>query len=67
MIRYLKNHEINTEKWDECIMNAFNGIVYAYSWYLDIVHETWDALIEGDYERVMPLPVSEKCGVSYIF
>ena len=67
MIRYLKNNEINTEKWDECIMNSFNGIVYAYSWYLDIVHETWDALVEGDYERVMPLPVSEKWGISYIF
>jgi hypothetical protein len=67
MIRYIKNSEINTEKWDECIMNAFNGIVYAYSWYLDIVHENWDALVEGDYERVMPLPVSEKLGVHYIF
>lgn len=48
-------------------MNAFNGIVYAYSWYLDIVHETWDALVEGDYEQVMPLPVSEKWGIKYIF
>ncbi len=66
MIRYLKNSEIDTEKWDACIRASFNGIVYAYSWYLDTVHEKWDALVEDDYIRVMPLPVSKKWGVSYI-
>ncbi len=67
MIRYIKNSEIDTDKWDDCIRQSFNGIVYAYAWYLDIVHENWDALVEGDYERVMPLPVSRKFSISYIF
>ncbi len=67
MIRYVKNSDIDTDKWDDCIRHSFNGIVYAYAWYLDIVHENWDALIEDDYERVMPLPVSRKFGISYIF
>lgn len=67
MIRYIINSEIDTDKWDDCIRQAFNGNVYAYSWYLDIVHEDWDALVEGDYEQVMPLPVSKKFGISYIF
>ncbi len=66
MIRYVINSKIDTEKWDNCIKLSFNGIVYAYSWYLDIVHENWDALIEDDYERVMPLPGSRKLGVSYL-
>ena len=66
MIRYLKNSEIDAEKWDNCIKASFNGIIYAYSWYLDIVHENWDALVEDDYVRVMPLPVSKKLGVNYI-
>ena len=48
-------------------MHAFNGNVYAYSWYLDIVHENWNAIVEGDYERVMPIPASEKWGIPYIF
>lgn len=67
MIRYIKNSDIDTDKWDDCIRQSFNGIIYAYAWYLDIVHENWDALVEEDYERVMPLPVSSKLGVSYIF
>lgn len=67
MIRYLKNNEIDIKKWDQCISKAFNGNAYALSWYLDIVHEGWEALVEDDYQRVMPLTVARKFGVSYIF
>lgn len=37
---------------------AFNGMPYAYSWYLDIVAlGEWDALVYDDYAAVFPLPV----------
>jgi len=64
-IRFVKNTEIDNEKWDQCIQQSVNGIVYAYSWYLDIVCEGWNALIVGDYELVMPLPSARKYGVHY--
>lgn len=67
MIRYLKNNDIDVIKWDQCINKSFNGNVYALSWYLDIVHEGWEALVEDDYQRVMPLTVSRKFGVDYMF
>lgn len=54
-IKYLKHNEISKLKWDRCISQSFNGIVYAYSWYLDIVSYQWEALVLGDYEAVMPL------------
>ena len=66
-IRYLQNHEIEADKWDNCIAHSFNGLVYAYSWYLDSVCHEWHALIEGDYERVFPLIVKRKYGVDLIF
>jgi len=47
MIIYHKHHEIDRDRWDECIRKSFNGIIYAYSWYLDIVSPQWEALIEG--------------------
>jgi hypothetical protein len=31
------------------------------------VHEEWEALVEGDYERVMPLTGRKKMGVYYLF
>ncbi|MCK9448227.1 MAG: hypothetical protein M0Q41_04535 [Bacteroidales bacterium] len=67
MIRYLKHQEIDKTKWDLCIRNAFNGNVYAWSWYLDIVHQNWEALVEGDYVRVFPLTGNKRLGINYLF
>ncbi len=67
MIKLLKHNKIDKRRWDDCINKSFNGNVYALSWYLDIVHPNWDALIENDYERVMPLTQSKKYGISYMF
>ena len=67
MIRYLKHNEIDFIKWDFCISNAVNAYVYAYSWYLNLIAERWDALIEDDYISVFPLPCKSKFGIQYIF
>lgn len=48
-------------------MNSINSLPYAFSWYLDIVHDDWEALVEDDYLRVMPLTVSKKYGITYFF
>lgn len=65
MIKYLKNHEIDREKWDKCISSSPNSIIYAYSWYLDIVAQNWEALVEDDYVSVFPLPIKRKFGIKY--
>jgi hypothetical protein len=67
MIQYLQNKNIDRRKWDECIARSFNGIVYAYSWYLDIVSPSWDALINEDYKSVMPLTWRKKYGIKYLY
>lgn len=66
-IVYLKHNEINKYKWDKCISNAFNGIIYAYSWYLDIICEDWEALVQGDYKRVFPLTNGIKYNIPYLY
>ena len=67
MIKVLKHNKIDKTRWDDCIHKSFNGNVYALSWYLDIIHPEWDALVENNYERVMPLTCSKKFGLSYMF
>ena len=67
MIRYLVHKEIDFVKYDRCISESENSLIYAYSWYLDIVAENWDALVLADYEMVMPLTHRKKYGISYIF
>ena len=65
MIHYLEHNAIDKAKWDSLI--AEYGNIYAYSWYLDIVHPGWEALVEDDYQSVMPLTGGKKFGVNYLF
>jgi hypothetical protein len=65
-IRYLERREIDTIKWDDCIRNAPNGLIYARSFYLDAMAENWSALVAGDYQYVMPLTWKRKFGLSYL-
>ena len=65
MINYLEHNAIDKPKWDALIAEC--GNIYAYSWYLDIVHPGWEALVEDDYQSVMPLTGGKKFGVNYLF
>ena len=66
-IRYLPRAVINIESWDRCISHAPNGLIYAYSFYLDNMARHWDALVWGDYECVMPITWNKKLGISYLY
>lgn len=66
MPEYIQHKDLDKAQWDKCISRAFNGIVYAYSWFLDTVSPGWDALVENDYERVFPLTWKKKYGVYYL-
>ena len=70
MIQYLPHGKIDKALWDDCVAHAFNGLVYACSWYLDETHEGWEALVEEDggrYQAVMPLTGNRKYGIPYLF
>lgn len=65
MIQYLEHKDIDKKKWDATIAEC--GNIYAYSWYLDIVHPGWEALVEDDYQAIMPLTGGKKFGVNYLY
>ena len=67
MIKHLNRNQLNVEKYDNCISNAINTRIYAYSWFLDVVCDSWDVLVEDDYHAVMPLPKRKKYGIHYIY
>ena len=67
MIRYIQHEEIDKIKWDKCINNAPNGLIYGLYDYLDCMSKNWDALIFGDYEMVMPLTWNKKYGINYLY
>lgn len=65
-IRHLKHCEIDFDKWDASIHASPQGLAYHLSWYLNITNPGWEALVDGDYESVMPLPVRHKYGLTYL-
>ncbi len=64
---YIKHQDIDDKKWSVCIDKADNSRIYANIWHLDRTAEVWDALVLGDYDYVMPLPVRSKYGLKYIY
>lgn len=67
MINYIEHNSVDKERYDRCIGNASNGIIYAFSWYLDSVAPGWDLIEYNNYSAVMPLPKRKRFGISYIF
>ncbi len=66
-IRYLTREQIDVHAWDKCIHHSPNGLIYAYSYYLDAMADHWDALVFYNYDAVMPLPWRKKAGVHYLY
>lgn len=67
MISYLTHSQIDKSRWDECVTKCPDALPYVWSWYLDVVHPGWEALVEDDYQAVMPLCSNKKFGISYLF
>jgi hypothetical protein len=70
-IQYLTHRQIDKEKWNRCIDTATNGLIYAYSFYLDCMAQKWDALVitgkNNEYDVVMPLTWNRKFGINYLY
>lgn len=66
-IRYIDRRDIDIVKWDRCVSEATNGLIYAYSYYLDKMSPQWHGLVMDDYESVMPLTWNKKYGLHYLY
>ncbi|MCF2447497.1 GNAT family N-acetyltransferase [Dyadobacter sp. CY345] len=59
----LSRNEIDDVLWNELVKNSQQQIIYAYSWYLDVVCDHWQAFVwpsVEDYQVIMPLPFKRK-------
>lgn len=57
--------EIDVTRWDELITQSPQSVIYAQSFYLDIVCNEWSALVwpsATDYQILMPVPTRRKLG-----
>lgn len=61
-LKYLTHHQIDKERWDSAIKDSQNRLLYALSWYLDIVSPNWEAIVSDNYKIVMPLTIKDVNG-----
>jgi hypothetical protein len=66
-IRYIAHADLDRNKWDQCVNDSPNGLIYAYSFYLDRMSSHWDALVLGDYTSIMPLTWKSRAGIHYLY
>lgn len=66
-VEYVRYKDIDKEKWDACIDNSVNSLIYGKSFYLDNLAQNWDGIILNDYEAVMPLTWKKKWGIRYLY
>ena len=67
MIRLIHSTSLDVQKYDTCISESQQSLVYAYSWYLDIVCDSWSVLVLDDYMAVMPIPHRKKYFIHYVY
>ena len=69
MIRFLQHSEIDPEKWNQAVRNSLSPNVLAEYELLNLLTDgdTWHALVEDDYEAVMPLPTRKKGVLKYVY
>lgn len=65
-VRIISKDELERDRWNGCVHYANNGNIFGYKWYLDAIAKDWDALVEGNYESVMPLMYSAHKGKKHM-
>lgn len=67
MIKRLKYHEIDFEKYTQCLENSEQRKYSATKDFLDITgNKSWELLVYKDYEAIMPIPFVKKYGIRIV-
>lgn len=56
MYQYVPFDDIDRQKWESTMHYSPNGNIFGQYWYLKAVFREWGAIIEDDYETILPLP-----------
>lgn len=66
MIRRLKYHEIDFEKYTKCLESSEQRNWYARKEVLDELSGNWEVLVYEDYKAVLPVPLHQKFGFTFV-
>lgn len=64
-IKILAAKHIDKNKWDHCVAENSNGLIYSSTAYLDAMAKNWHGVVVDDYAAAMALPWKRKLGIRY--
>jgi len=67
LIEIIPSHKIDYAKWDACICNCNNTLIYATSAYLNFMSDNWSGIVINNYDCIMPIPWRKKLGIKYCY
>ncbi|MEI7627302.1 MAG: hypothetical protein WCJ80_03630 [Bacteroidota bacterium] len=67
IIQILPSNKIDSTRWNNCVEQSDNSIIYADYFFLSTLCDHWSGLIIGDYKTIMPLPWRKKWGIRYFY
>ncbi|QCX52339.1 hypothetical protein [Elizabethkingia sp. JS20170427COW] len=65
-MKIIPYQQIDFEKFEKCIRESCQYTLYAEKCFLDVVSPSWELIVAGDYEAVMPVPIVKKWGVKWV-
>ena len=66
-IDLVDHSKIDKTRWDNLVDLSPISFPWWRSWYLDMVSPDWKAIIVGNYDFVLPLPVRKKGMINYVY
>jgi len=67
MIQFVTSDHIDPKRWDDAIYSSQFPTIFASYQFLSISCKTWGALVDDQYQTVIPLPYNVKFGIHYIY
>ena len=64
-IKILSSKHIDAGKWDHCVAENTNGLIYSSTAYLHAMSRNWHGIVIDDYTAVMALPWKRKLRIRY--
>ncbi|MBU3744779.1 MAG: hypothetical protein FGM61_09600 [Sediminibacterium sp.] len=66
-IQLLPANQIDAERWNACVRNNNNGLIYSQTPMLTALADNWHGLVIADYAAVMAIPWRKKWGIRYAY
>ncbi|MBL4704704.1 MAG: hypothetical protein JKY54_09290 [Flavobacteriales bacterium] len=66
-MKIIDRKKISSEAWDTMVWNDKEALFYNLSWVLDTLCPDWVAVMKGDYEGAIAIPVQRKMTVRYTY